>query len=249
MTAAHPGSAISRTVVTRDHAVIAPEGHVAETLPGWSGASSVVLVAPAMGAQFAMSLVRMEAAGAAGASAPQVARFVLVLDGAVQLVVGGVGHDLAAGGYAYVPANMAHELTATGSARFCLIEKPYIPISEDLPELVVGSERDVTPEPLPGADRVVVRTLVPADPVFDLAVNVMEYAPGAALPFVESHVMEHGLMMLDGAMVYRLGSQWYPVAAGDAIWMAPFCPQWCCAYGAEPARYLIYKDWNRDPLA
>ena len=34
--------------------------------------------------------------------------------------------------------------------------------------------------------------------------------------------------------------------AGDAIWMGPFCPQWCCAYGTGPAKYLIYKDWNRD---
>ena len=36
-----------------------------------------------------------------------------------------------------------------------------------------------------------------------------------------------------------------PVAAGDVIWMAPFCPQWFVAMGKTPASYLYYKDVNR----
>jgi (S)-ureidoglycine aminohydrolase len=66
---------------------------------------------------------------------------------------------------------------------------------------------------------------------------------------VEMHVMEHGLFMLDGGGIYRLGESWYPVYAGDFIWMAPYCPQWFGALGKKPARYLIYKDWNRHPQA
>ena len=77
----------------------------------------------------------------------------------------------------------------------------------------------------------------------------MTFDPGASLPFVEAHVMEHGLLVLEGTLVYRLGDSWYPLEAGDAVWMGPFCPQWCCAYGTGPATYLIYKDWNRDVLA
>ncbi len=65
---------------------------------------------------------------------------------------------------------------------------------------------------------------------------------------VESHVMEHGLLMLSGGGIYRLGEHWYPVKAGDFIWMAPYCPQWFGALGKTAARYLIYKDWNRHPL-
>jgi (S)-ureidoglycine aminohydrolase len=30
--------------------------------------------------------------------------------------------------------------------------------------------------------------------------------------------------------------------------MAPWCPQWFGAIGKVPAKYLIYKDWNRHPL-
>jgi (S)-ureidoglycine aminohydrolase len=65
---------------------------------------------------------------------------------------------------------------------------------------------------------------------------------------VETHVMEHGLLMLQGGGIYRLGDFWYPVAAGDFIWMGPYCPQWFGALGKTPAKYLIYKDWNRHPL-
>jgi (S)-ureidoglycine aminohydrolase len=73
----------------------------------------------------------------------------------------------------------------------------------------------------------------------------MTFQPGAALPMVEIHVMEHGLAMLAGSGIYRLGEHWYPVVAGDFIWMAPYCPQWFGAIGKTPAKYLIYKDWNR----
>ena len=61
--------------------------------------------------------------------------------------------------------------------------------------------------------------LLPDVPAFDLAMNIFNYQPGATLPFVETHVMEHGLLMLAGQGVYRLEEAWYPVAAGDAIWM------------------------------
>ncbi len=72
--------------------------------------------------------------------------------------------------------------------------------------------------------------------------------PGAALSMVEIHVMEHGLLMLEGGGIYRLGDAWYPVHAGDFIWMSAYCPQWFGALGKRPAKYLIYKDWHRHPL-
>ncbi len=94
-----------------------------------------------------------------------------------------------------------------------------------------------------------VKCLLPDEMSFDFAVNTMVYQPGAALSMVEMHIMEHGLIMLEGGGIYRLGDSWYPVTAGDFIWMAPWCPQWFGAIGKVPAKYLIYKDWNRHPLA
>ena len=90
--------------------------------------------------------------------------------------------------------------------------------------------------------------MLPESPAFDMAVNIFNYEPGAALPFVESHIMEHGLLMLAGAGIYRLESDWHPVQAGDIIWMAPYCAQWFAAVGDVPASYIYYKDVNRRPL-
>jgi (S)-ureidoglycine aminohydrolase len=102
---------------------------------------------------------------------------------------------------------------------------------------------------LMGDEDLQVRNLLPADASYDFAVNTMTYQPGASLAMTEIHVMEHGLLMLEGGGIYKLGDRWYPVAAGDFIWMAPFCPQWFCAVGKRPAKYLIYKDNNRHPIA
>jgi (S)-ureidoglycine aminohydrolase len=116
------------------------------------------------------------------------------------------------------------------------------------PELLVGHEPEVAPQALMGDEGLQVRSLLPDTMAFDFAVNTMTYAPGAALSMVEIHVMEHGLLMLEGGGIYRLDNDWYPVTAGDFIWMAPYCPQWFGAIGKGPAKYLIYKDWNRHPL-
>jgi (S)-ureidoglycine aminohydrolase len=189
----------------------------------------------------------MDVGGVAGRPGSGVGRFVYVLDGTLTLQVATGRHTLAAGGYAYVPAATDHALIADTPARACIIDKPYVPVAGAADVvLVVGTATDRTAEPMLGDPALRVRQLLPEQPELDLAVNLMRFDPGAALPFVETHVMEHGLLVLEGTLVYRLADSWYPVAAGDAIWMGPFCPQWCCAYGPGPAEYLIYKDWNRD---
>ena len=137
-------------------------------------------------------------------------------------------------------------------AKAALIEKRYAPYAGpdrvDQPEVMVGSEFAVASEPLGGDVDLQVRHLMPDGPSWDFAVNTMTYAPGAALAMVEVHVMEHGLLMLEGGGIYRLGDSWYPVAAGDFIWMGAYCPQWFGALGKVPSKYLIYKDWYRHPL-
>ncbi len=237
----------SRTVVRRDHALIAPETHVRGPVPGWSGSEHVRIIGPAMGARFTMALVDMDEGGAAGAPRPGSGRFVYVLEGGVHLEVAGARHSLAAGAYCYIPPDAEHTLRANGPARICVIDKAHVPVpGAARGTLVVGLSGDVPAEPMLGDPALRVRALLPEDPSLDLAVNLMSFAPGAALPFVENHVMEHGLLVLEGSLVYRLGEAWYPVEAGDAIWMGPFCPQWCCSHGPVGAEYLIYKDWNRD---
>ncbi len=99
-----------------------------------------------------------------------------------------------------------------------------------------------------GDSRLMLQKLLPAGPEYDCEINIMDFSPGASLPYVETHFMEHGLVFLNGGGIYRLDDCWYPVEQGDVIWMGPFCAQWFGAIGQSNARYLIYKNWNRDPL-
>jgi (S)-ureidoglycine aminohydrolase len=176
-------------------------------------------------------------------------RFVYVLAGAVDLATGASFQSIDPGGFAYLPEGLAHTLTARSAARLAVVEKPYQPLEGTAaPGMLAGSESNVVSVALMGDSDLLVRSLLPDGPAFDFAVNTMTYQPGASLSMVEIHVMEHGLLMLEGGGIYRLGDAWYPVTAGDFIWMAPFCPQWFGALGKRPAKYLIYKDWNRHPL-
>ena len=116
------------------------------------------------------------------------------------------------------------------------------------PAAFISHEDAVASHPLDNDPDLQVKCLLPDTMSFDFAVNTMVYRPGASLPMVEMHVMEHGLLMLEGGGIYRLGESWYSTSAGDFIWMGPWCPQWFGAIGKVPAKYLIYKDWNRHPL-
>jgi (S)-ureidoglycine aminohydrolase len=204
-------------------------------------------VSPAIGAAFAEYTAELEPGGTLGPATAQ--RFVYLLSGAADLATDASFNSLSPGGYAYIPTGLSHTLTAQVATRLAVIEKTCQPLAGVAPPtLLVGNEGNVASAALMGDDDLQVRGLLPDLPAFDFAVNTMTYQPGAALSMVEIHVMEHGLLMLEGGGIYRLGDAWYPVTAGDFIWMAPFCPQWFGALGKQPAKYLIYKDWNRHPL-
>jgi len=207
----------------------------------------IVHASPRLGARF----TQMTAEFTAGSSLDggEWERFIYVLDGRLELRVAGKKHSLAPGKFAYLPQGTEHALSARGIARAAVIEKPYEPQrGTDSPELLVGDEDTVKVAALMGDDSLRVRALLPDSPKYDFAVNVLTYDPGASLPMVEVHVMEHGLLMLEGGGIYRLGDDWQAVHAGDFIWMGAFCPQWFGALGKRPAKYLLYKDWNRHPL-
>jgi (S)-ureidoglycine aminohydrolase len=232
----------TRSAIARDHLLQTPDTFVRAPLPGMRGATAIVHIAPAAGARFAQLTVEFEPGGSL---APRhIQRFIYVLDGAIAIG----DRSLGAGGVAYLPAGDTSTIRASTAARAALIEKPYQSLDQiAAPERFIGSESDA-PAQLTGGDPALeVRTLVPDSPAFDFAVNTMVYQPGASLPMVEIHAMEHGLLMLEGGGIYRLGDCWYPVSAGDFIWMAPYCPQWFGALGKTPAKYLIYKDWSRWP--
>ena len=239
----------TRTAVQSDHAFIAPDSHVKSPLPGWQKTAGVVLISPRMGARFTQFLAHMETGGQSGPPLPGVERFVYVLEGEVHLSLDGHATALTAGGYAFIPPDTPHDLSTAAPATLNLFERRYVVTpGHPVPVAVVGHEQDVEAAPFMGDPDAMLKTLLPDTPGFDMAVNLFTFAPGAALPMVEVHVMEHGMLLTQGNGIYRLNDSWYPIQAGDAIWMGPYCPQWFAAVGKGPAQYLYYKDMNRDPL-
>jgi (S)-ureidoglycine aminohydrolase len=231
---------MTRSAHRSDHLLQTPDTFVSAPLPGMKNATAIVHIGPAHGAQFTEYTAVFEPGGSLPAlSTP---RFVYVTDGELEMQ----GTSLGKSGFGYSAA----AVTSRGSARAIVIEKPYRALEGSSPPApFTGDESRLEGKPLDGDEALEVRTMLPADPAFDMAVNTMTFEPGASLRMVEIHVMEHGLMMLEGGGIYRLGEHWYPVQAGDFIYMAPYCPQWFGAIGKIPAKYLIYKDWNRHPCS
>jgi (S)-ureidoglycine aminohydrolase len=240
----------TRTSVAARHALLAPDGHVTSNVPGITGAAAVILISEAMGAKFAQLLVTFERGGRAALAAGAIETAGYFMSGGGLVTIGGVKQRCAAGGYFFAPAGEPWSISAPErGTRVTLFEKEYVPLAGAAsPRAVIGDAARVKGLPFLGDPDARLQVLLPDEPAYDMAVNIFTYQPGATLPFVETHVMEHGLIMLAGQGVYRLEDSWYPVAAGDAIWMAPYCPQWFVAMGKKPASYLYYKDVNRAAL-
>jgi (S)-ureidoglycine aminohydrolase len=238
---------LTRSSLKTDHLLHTPDTFIRTPLAGAEDVEFVIHIAPQLGAQFTQMTAEFKPGGTLGPAPAQ--RFLYLLEGEVELTAGGETHLMVPGGYAYLPHGAEHVVRALSSSRGALIEKRYeAQAGAPEPEIAIGHESSISALPLMGDDALRVRSLMPDGPAYDFAVNTMTYDPGAALGMVEIHVMEHGLLMLEGGGIYRLGDSWYPVEAGDFIWMAPYCPQWFGALGKRPAKYLIYKDWRRHPL-
>jgi (S)-ureidoglycine aminohydrolase len=233
------------------HALITPDGHVASVVPGISGARVVAHIARSLGARFVQCSIDLEPQGRVTLAADTSEYFIYVQDGSVEARFGGSEHLLTTGAYLFLPSQTEAQLWQAGGApRLIVFQKTYVPTpGVAAPRSVLGVAAKVEGQPFLGNPRALLQVLLPEDLAFDLAVNIFTYEPGATLPFVETHVMEHGLLMLAGEGIYRLEDQWYPVRAGDVIWMAPFCPQWFVAVGDVPASYIYYKDVNRSLVA
>jgi len=227
---------------------------VTSKLPFWDETRLWVIARPLSGFAETFSQYIVEVSPGGGSDKPELdpnAEAVLfVVEGQLLLTIGEDEHKLDAGGYAYLPAGTRWTLHNTGgeAARFHWVRKAYEAVEGlDAPEAFVTSDAEVEPIPMPGTNGgwATSRFADPEDVRHDMHVNIVTFAPGAAIPFAETHVMEHGLYVLEGKAVYRLNEDWVEVQEGDFMWLRAFCPQACYAGGPGPFRYLLYKDVNR----
>ena len=246
-----------RAMFTEAYAVI-PKGTfsdiVTSALPFWDGARFWTLARPLSGFAETFSHMIGELSEGGGSDRPELdagAEAVLfVVEGNVTVELSGTRHDLAPGGYAFVPPGAKWSIWNQGSApaRFHWIRKAYEVVDGvELPAAFVTSDAEVAPVPMPDTDGAwaTTRFVDPKDMRHDMHVNIVTFQPGGVIPFAETHVMEHGLYVLEGKAVYRLNQDWVEVEAGDYMWLRAFCPQACYAGGPGAFRYLLYKDVNR----
>ncbi|NIH80230.1 bifunctional allantoicase/(S)-ureidoglycine aminohydrolase [Amycolatopsis viridis] len=248
-----------RAVFTEAYAVL-PRGTmtdiVTSNLPFWDGTRVWILARPLSGfaETFAQYIVEVSPGGGSQRPEPdpRAEGVVFVVGGELVVSIDGTAHTLGEGGYAYLPPGTSWSARNEGGelARFHWVRKAYEAV-EGLaaPEAFVTNERDIEPAPMPGTGGAwtTTRFVDPADLRHDMHVNIVNFEPGAAIPFPETHVMEHGLYVLEGKAVYLLNKDWVEVQEGDFMWLRAFCPQACYAGGPGRFRYLLYKDVNRHP--
>ncbi|MFD4327870.1 bifunctional allantoicase/(S)-ureidoglycine aminohydrolase [Nocardioides sp. NPDC058538] len=259
-TGGHPSQrelTTDRAVFTEAYAVL-PRGTmrdiVTSKLPFWEGTRLWVIARPLSGFAETFSQYIVEVSPGGGSDKPELdpgAEGVLfVVEGALTLSVEGEKHDLTPGGYAFLPPSSTWTLHNASDqvARFHWIRKAYQRVEGiAVPDAFVTNEVDVPGGEMPGTNGAwkTQRFVDPDDVRHDMHVNIVSFEPGGTIPFPETHVMEHGLYVLEGKAVYLLNKDWVEVQEGDFMWLRAFCPQACYAGGPDRFRYLLYKDVNR----
>jgi len=229
---------------------------VTSFLPNWADTKAWIIARPLSGFSETFCQYVMEVAPGGGSDSPEpdeTAQGVIFMTGGVlSLKLNGQTHQLEAGGFAYIPPGStwsAHNI-GTSPALFHWVRKAYEPAPGlDSPPAFVTSDSEIAPTPMPDTNGAwsTTRFVDPSDLRHDMHVTIVTFQPGGVIPFEETHVMEHGLYVLEGKAVYKLNQDWVEVEAGDFMWLRAYCPQACYAAGTGPFRYLLYKDVNRHP--
>ena len=256
----HPdqsGDPFGRAIFTEAYAFIPADVQrdiVTSFLPGWTGARIWILARPLTGFAETFAQYAVELAPGGGSNQPETddraQAVIFVAFGTLQLTMGAERRELGPGSYAYIPAGPPWTLFNIGETPcgFHWIRKRYTHVHGlNPPEFRIVHESEIEAVPMPDCGGVwaTQRFADPLDLRYDFHVNIVTFQPGGRIPFAETHVMEHGLYVLQGTARYLLNRDWVEVGPGDFMWLRAFCPQACIATGDEPFRYLLYKDVNR----
>ena len=224
---------ISRARVRDRYALMPIDGFPPSKLPRWRDTEARILAAPALRADFVQMLLTVQPGGGVHQSGDdRTQTFMYVLSGGADCTIADHRVTLGPGGFAYVPHAADYQVRAPVATSMLLLRKRYEPVTGVArPEPLTGNQVNVTPEPFMGDEHARLQMLLPDDFSYDFAMNIFTFDTGHGLPFVETHVMEHGLYFLEGEGTYYLGEESYEVRADDFIWMGPYCPQGFVATG------------------
>ncbi|MBU6157852.1 MAG: (S)-ureidoglycine aminohydrolase [Bacteroidetes bacterium] len=242
-------SALTRSVVKSNYAVIAPDGYINSRVPGWENCTVNVIINEQMGARLCQTIITAADNCFLEGNTKASQIFFYIVEGSGDAKVGEEKKSLTKGHFVYVPVGQQYRFDKISAGTSILtFHKVYEPLEgQDYPPVIFGDAKNIPGPEYMGDPALRLQVLLPDDLRFDMAVNIFTYDSGGHLPMVETHIMEHGLLYLQGQGVYMLDHEWYPIKKGDSIWMAPYCQQWFTSMGKEPAVYIYYKNVNRFP--
>jgi (S)-ureidoglycine aminohydrolase len=228
---------------------------VASLLPAWTGTRAWILARPLSGFAETFAQYAVEVLPGGGSDSPEpdsgAEAGVFIADGQMTLTLDGARHSLGAGGYAYVPPGCSWTVRNGGGTplQFHWVRKRYVAVPGlPTPDPILTSDTQVPIDWMDSTENWgTTRFADPNDLRHDMHVNIVTLEPGGRIPIAETHVMEHGLYVLEGTAEYLLNRDWVSVRSGDFMWLRAWCPQACVATGTGRFRYLLYKDVNRHP--
>jgi len=242
----------SRSIIKKNnYAIITPSGLVKNIVPGFENCEMTILASPKLGASFVDYVVTMLPGGgnSRGFGGDGVETFVYVISGSIKAGDGEKTYDLGQTGYLYVPADkkMFLENTAERSELF-LYKRRYRPVEGHQAHTVSGHTNKLASSDYEGMKDVQLTDLLPVgDLGFDMNIHILSFQPGASHGYIETHVQEHGALILSGEGMYNLDNEWLPVEKGDYIFMAAYTHQAGYGVGRKGVFSYIYsKDCHRD---
>jgi (S)-ureidoglycine aminohydrolase len=240
----------NRTVVNQFYAVITPDCIPESRLPNFIATKVYFHVSPEFGnVRFGQILLKMNAESRTRIAINDgLEHFFFVVEGSIDIKINEAEHHLSQSGYAYVPADHSFELYgAEENTRIIWVKRPYerIHLAGPSPRIAQkNTQPEIPDDMIPGCTAQYL--LDEDDLAFDMSMKIIYLEPGAYFDNVETHIMEHGLFMLNGKGIYYLAGDMNEVQVDDFIWMAPYCPQYYVSMWGERTAYLIYKNINRD---
>ncbi|MDR1921855.1 MAG: (S)-ureidoglycine aminohydrolase [Candidatus Adiutrix sp.] len=250
----YPGAPLaSRAVIKKNnYALIPPAGLVKNRVPGFDNCEMTILASRKLGASFVDYVVTMlpEGKNDLGFGGDGVETFVYVLDGRIRAGDGSRDYALERDGYLYLPPDkkLYLENRAGGNSELFLYKRLYQPLAGHQPRAFAGNAGEIKSYDYEGMKDVQIWDLLPTDDLgFDMNFHILSFERGASHGYIETHVQEHGALILEGEGIYNLDNEWLTVGKGDYIFMAAYTLQ--AAYGigrSECFRYLYSKDCNRD---
>lgn len=240
------------TIKHGNYAVIPPEGLVNNVIPGIEGCKVSIVASPKMGASFVQYVVEADKNGGTTkvfGNEPNIETFLYVIEGQGTFTVDGKEYKACDGAYIYSPAGVGLEFKNTGDSKMkaLLYKQVFIPLEGvKQPYVYYGNVNDIEYREYDGMANVFIKDLLPVEIGFDMNMHILSFAPGGCHPFVETHVQEHGMYILEGEGCYLLDDKWMMIKEKDFVWFGAYCPQAAYGVGRKNFTYIYSKDCQRD---